>query len=65
MTNKLNNRQINNGYERLREMKPRVQDEWNITRLNITRPSHMSILIKGQGLERHRYPLTIQFDYDD
>jgi hypothetical protein len=27
MTNKLANRQINNSYERLRKMKPRVQDE--------------------------------------
>jgi hypothetical protein len=27
MKNKLTNRQINNSYERLKEMKPRVQDE--------------------------------------
>jgi hypothetical protein len=27
-------------------------------------PCHVYIMIKGQGLERHRYLLTIQFDYD-
>jgi hypothetical protein len=27
MTNKLTNRQINNSYEKLKEMKPKVQDE--------------------------------------
>ncbi len=27
MTNKLTNRQINNSYERLKKMKPKVQDE--------------------------------------
>jgi hypothetical protein len=28
-------------------------------------PCHMYISTEGQGLERHRYILTIQFDYDD
>jgi hypothetical protein len=28
-------------------------------------PHHMYILTKGQGLDRHGYLLTIQFDYDD
>lgn len=28
-------------------------------------PHHMYISIKGQGLEKHRYLLTIQFDYDE